>query len=217
MCLSARALIKLGRFDDASERIERALALYPQYARPFDARGELFFAKGEFPEAAEAFQKALSLDPSRQRTRMQLGQVLLIQGKVDEADALKADFMRQDRDNQEIANAVELEKEEKFAEAENIYRQILTRNPDNVSAMRLWARLGIKQERYAEAESFLQQAVKLAPGFARAWADLCKAQFEQEKQDEESERTPPTARPSRSGSPGDLSATTRLLHFVWLF
>ncbi len=184
MCLSARALIKLGRFDDASERIERALALYPQYARPFDARGELFFAKGEFPEAAEAFQKALSLDPSRQRTRMQLGQALLIQGKVDEADALKADFMRQDQDNQEIAKAVELEKEKKSDEAEKIYRQILTRHPDNVSAMRQWARLGIKQERYAEAESFLQQAVKVAPGFARAWADLCKVQFEQEKQDE---------------------------------
>ena len=177
-------MTKLGRYADASERIERALAIYPEFARPYEARGELFFAKAEFPEAAEAFQKALSLDPTRQRTRMQLGQVLIMQGQFDEAEALKAEFMLQDQDNQEIAKAVELEKEEKFAEAEKIYRQILTRHPDNVSAMRLWARLGIKQERYAEAESFLQQAVKVAPGFARAWADLCKAQFEQEKQDE---------------------------------
>jgi hypothetical protein len=50
--------------------------------------------------------------------------------------------------------------------------------------MRLWARLGFKQKRYADAEVLLQQAVKIAPGFARAWSDLCKVQFEQENQDD---------------------------------
>ncbi len=75
-------------------------------------------------------------------------------------------------------------KEEKFAEAEQIYRQILTRHPDNVSAMRLWARLGIEQKRFADAEAFLQQAVEVAPGFGRAWAELCSVQLEQEMYDD---------------------------------
>ena len=184
LCLSARALVKLGRFDEANARIEHALAIYPEFARPHEARGELLFAQGNLPAAAEAFQRALELDPKRQHARMKLGQVLLLMGRVDEARALKSEFMELSQDNQDIARAVEFEKAEKFAEAEKIYRRILTRHPDNVSAMRLWAALGIREGRYAEAEVLLRQAVKVAPGFARAWADLCKAQFEQENHDD---------------------------------
>ncbi len=184
MCLSARALIKLGRFDEAGVRIEQAESAYREWARPHEVRGELLLAKGELPDAAEAFQRALALDPKLQRTRMKLGQVFMYMGRVDEAQALKTEFMKLSQDNQDIANAVELEKEEKFAEAEKIYRQILARHPDNVAAMRLWARLGMVQEQYADAEVLLQQAVKVTPGFNRAWSDLCSAQMEQKNFDD---------------------------------
>ena len=110
-----------------------------------------------------------------------LGQVFMFMGRVDDAEALKTEFMELDEDNRDIAVAADLEKEEKFAEAEKIYRKILMRHPDNVSAMRLWAQLGIREKRYREAERLLQQAVKVAPGFSRAWADLCGMQLQQEK------------------------------------
>jgi len=184
LCLSARVLVMLKRFDEATARIEQAMSIYPEFARPHEVRGELLFAKGELPDAAKAFQQALKLDPKLQRTRMKLGQVFLYLGRSEEAEALKAEFMELGQDNQDIARATKLEKEEKFAEAEQIYQQILTRHPDNVSAMRLWARLGIEQERYAEAEVLLRQAVEVAPGFSRAWADLCRVQFELENHDD---------------------------------
>ena len=50
--------------------------------------------------------------------------------------------------------------------------------------MRLWARLGVQQERYAGAEVLLQQAAKVAPDFSRAWADLCEVQYKQDKFDD---------------------------------
>jgi len=184
LCLSARVLVMLKRFDEATARIEQAMSIYPEFARPHEVRGDLLFAKGELPDAAKAFQQALKLDPKLQRTRMKLGQVFLYLGRSEEAEALKAEFMELGQDNQDIARATKLEKEEKFAEAERIYQQILTRHPDNVSAMRLWARLGIEQERYAEAEVLLRQAVEVAPGFTRAWADLCRVQFELENHDD---------------------------------
>ncbi len=93
MCLSARALVKLERFDEADARIEHALSIYPGFARPHEVRGELLFAKGELPGAAEAFQQALKLDPKRQRARMKLGRVFMYMGRVEEALALKAEFM----------------------------------------------------------------------------------------------------------------------------
>ncbi|MCH8074073.1 MAG: tetratricopeptide repeat protein, partial [Proteobacteria bacterium] len=184
LCLSARALVQLGRFPEAHARIEGALTTYPEFAIAHEVRGELLLAKGGVSAAAEAFQKALKLDPERQQTRMKLVQVLLQMGRTEEAQALQAEIMESSQDNQDIAKAGELEKEGKHEEAEKLYRQILTRHPDNVSAMRLWARLGIEQEKYAGAEKLLQQAVKVAPGFGRAWADLCTVQYEQEKYDD---------------------------------
>ena len=108
----------------------------------------------------------------------------MVLGRVEEARALKDEFMELSQDNQDIARAAELEKEEKFAEAEKLYRQILTRHPDNVSAMRLWAQLGIREKRYADAERLLQQAVQVAPGFSRALDNLCSVQLAQEKFDD---------------------------------
>ena len=181
LCLSARALVKLGRLDEANARIEHALSIYPGFERAYEVRGELLFAKGDLPAAAEAFQEALKLVPERQRTRMKLGQVFMHLGRVEEAQALKSEVMDLSQDNQDIAKAAELEKQEKFAEAEELYRRILTRHPDNVSAMRLWAGLGMRQKRYPDAEVLLQRAVDKAPGFSRAWADLCEVQYEQEQ------------------------------------
>ena len=181
LCLSARALLKLGRIDEANARVEHALSIYPEFQRAHEARGELLLAQGQLPAAAEAFQQAMKLDPKRQQTRMKLGQVFMHMGRVEEARALQGELMELSQDNKDIAQAAELEKEGKPEEAEKLYRQILSRHPDNVSAMRLWARLGIQQKQYAGAEVPLKRAVELAPGFGRAWADLCEVQYEQGK------------------------------------
>ena len=141
LCLSARALVKLKRFDEANARIELALSIYPEFASPHEVRGDLLLAQGQPTAATEAFQQSLKLDPKRQRIRMKLGQVLMYLGRVEEARALKAELVESSQDNKDIAEAAELETEEKYEEAEELYRQILIRHPDNVSAMRLWARL----------------------------------------------------------------------------
>jgi tetratricopeptide (TPR) repeat protein len=181
LCLSARALVKLKRFDEAQTRIERALSIFPEFVRAHEARGELLLAQGQLPAAAEALRQALKLDPKRQQTRMKLGRVLIVLGRVEEARTVKEAFIEHSQENKDIARAAELEQEEKFAEAEKLYRQILMRDTDNVSAMRLWASLGIRQKQYASAEVLLKRAVMLAPGFSRAWADLVTVQFEQDK------------------------------------
>jgi tetratricopeptide (TPR) repeat protein len=174
-------MVKLKRFDEARAQIEHALSIFPEFERAHDVRGELLLAQGQLPEAAEAFQKALRINPERQRTRMQLGRIFMRLDRVEEAQALKDEFMEFGQDNKDISRATGFEKEEKFAEAEKLYRQILIRNPDNVSAMRLWAGLGIKQRQYASAEVLLKRAVKLEPGFSLAWSDLVTVQFEQDK------------------------------------
>lgn len=184
LCLSARVLLKLKRFDEANARIEHALSIYPEFAGPYEVRGDLMLAQGQPGAATEAFQKSLELDPKQQRIRIKLGKVFMYLGREEETQSLKSEFIESSQDNKDIARAAKLELEEKYEEAEKLYRQILIRHPDNVSAMRLWARLGSEQKRYPGAEVLLRQATKVAPGFKQAWVDLCKAQFEQEKFDD---------------------------------
>ena len=181
LCLSARALVKLGRFEEAKERIDHALSIFPKFERAHEAQGELLLAQGELPAAARAFEQALKIDPERRHARIKLGRLLMRMGHLDKAQALRGEFLKSSQDGRDIAKAANLEKEEKFAEAERIYRQILRRNPENASAMRLWARLGMRQKQYADAEVLLRQAVAVAPDFSQAWADLVTAQYEQQK------------------------------------
>ncbi len=187
LCLSARALTRLGRLDDADREVEKALSLFPEFDRAHEVQGDLLLAKGDLPAAAGAFEEALKLNPNRQQTRMKLGRLRMRMGHVDKAKALRGEFLKLDQDNQDIVRAVNLEKEEKPVEAERIYRDILRRHPDNVSAMRLWARLGSRQQRYRDAETLLKRAVEVAPDFNQAWADLVSVQYEQQKLDEAAE------------------------------
>lgn len=187
LCLSAQTLTRLGRLDEAAVQIEAALGIFPRFERAHEAKGDLLVARGELADAVESLEEALRLDPSRQRTRLKLGRLFLRMGYVDKARRLRGEFLKGGADNPEIVRATNLEKEGKFAEAEQIYRRILTRHPDNVTAMRLWARLGIRQKRYEEAEILLARAVEVAPDFSQAWADLVTVQYEQQKLDEAAE------------------------------
>tara|TARA_B100001059_G_C17839457_1_gene591010 strand:+ start:9161 stop:11203 length:2043 start_codon:yes stop_codon:yes gene_type:complete len=180
LCLSARSLSKLELFDRADQRIDLALNLFPEFQRAHEIRGEILFSKGFLRESADVFRRVLALDPQRQNARVKLSQILMILGEEGEVEKLRQELLRDSQDNQDIARAVDFERQSKFSDAEKIYRKILTRHPDNVSAMRLWARLGLRQRQFKTSEVFLKRAVELAPGFEEAWADLCEAQYEQE-------------------------------------
>ena len=64
LCLSARVLVKLKRFDEANARIEHALSIYPEFAIPHEVRGDLLLAQGQPDAAAEAFQRHWNSIPS---------------------------------------------------------------------------------------------------------------------------------------------------------
>ena len=58
LCLSARTLTRLGRFDEAQAQINTALGAFPEFDRAYEARGDLLVAKGELTDAADALGEA---------------------------------------------------------------------------------------------------------------------------------------------------------------
>jgi tetratricopeptide (TPR) repeat protein len=181
LCLSARALIRLKQPEQAEARANAALALYPDYPRPYEILGELFMAHGKTEQAVDSYRRAVALEPARADTHMKLAMALMKLGQTEEADNAIKEANRHSPHRDLIAKAAEFERSGDPASAEKLYRQILTREPDNVEALRLLAAAATRTNHYSDAELFLQRAVDCAPNFARARADLISVQLERDK------------------------------------
>ena len=181
LCLSAKALIRLDQTDLAESRANAAAKLYPDFPKPHEILGQIHMHRGDAGRAAEAFRRATELDPTQSDTHLKLGMALMKLGRTEEAEKAIENSKRLDPNRELIARAARLEAEEDRAAAEKIYRQILSRDPDNVEALRLLAIIATKKYYYADAELLLQRAVDCAPEFIRARADLISVQLERDK------------------------------------
>jgi tetratricopeptide (TPR) repeat protein len=71
-----------------------------------------------------------------------------------------------------MALAAEHHRAGRLKEAEQLYREVLRQNPDQVDALRLLGLLVLGASRAEEAEQLLRRAVAIAPDFTAAWLDL---------------------------------------------
>jgi tetratricopeptide (TPR) repeat protein len=179
LCLAARANIALRQFPVAQRHVEHALRLQPEFAVAHDVYGDLLLAEGRAGTAAKAYEQALRLDPARAATLAKLDRARTT------AAAEPAGAVRQQRGRMafedEIGEAERLAAEGNVQAAEDIYRNILRKDPDHVEAARLLAGVAVEHERLADAEVFLRRAVTLAPDYLRAWVDLANVQRDQDK------------------------------------
>lgn len=181
LCLSARALILLGRYADAEERLISAVALDPDFPRPHIIRGEMLLTQGQFQNATTEFRRAIELGNDDPDTHIKLARALMLQGDREAANQAVDESMRLDPERQQLAKAFELEIAGNAPDAEKIYRDVLTRDPENVDALRLLAGTATSLNQHRDAEILLKRAVELAPDFGRALADLVVNLIEQEK------------------------------------
>ena len=184
LCLSGRALLMLGRSADADARLADAIDQFPDFSRSHVVVGEMRLSQGRHEDAANALRRAIELGDLDPNTQLKLGRALMLMGDQEEAKNAVNESMRLDPTRADFAPAYELEQGGKGKEAEEIYRNVLARDPENVEALRLLAATASSQKRYRDAEILLERALELAPDFGRALADLVICQIELEKIDE---------------------------------
>lgn len=168
LVLAARANLALRRFDEAQTRAETALQTYPKFAAAHDVLGDLWLVQDRAESALECYRQALELGSSAQLLEQKIARArqtmeLLANGPMPKQVMPYAD---------EISRAQQLERDGQHKEAETIYRNILTEDPDHVEACRLMAGVACIHEEYQDAKIFLQRALKLAPDYLRAMVDL---------------------------------------------
>jgi tetratricopeptide (TPR) repeat protein len=83
--LEAEVLSRLGRFEDAKERLKTALQLNPLFAPVHYLFGSLFNEEGRVEEAKKSFKKALYLNKNFTLARFSLANIYKSEGKSHEA------------------------------------------------------------------------------------------------------------------------------------
>jgi len=131
-----------GQADRATEQLVAALEIDPSLRAAYPLLGRAYRQSGDLASAVSILKKALDSDPGDQESRYALGQTFVAMGHVDEG-------------------RTELEKYER------IRQQITSADADYKAA-----ESRLSENKFAEAEKLLREALRLAPAYGPALQSL---------------------------------------------
>ena len=181
LCLAAQCQLILHRYEDARKCAEQAAKLFPNFFLAHEVLGDLFYIAGQYDMAVRKYELVKNLEPGRHGIKERLQKSREDRDKKTTKSAL--DKKREQRKQFALMmdKAAEHGQKGETDKAEDIYRNILAKDPDHVEAARLLAKIAAEHKAFRDAEVFLQRAVKNAPDYARAWFELANVLREQEK------------------------------------
>ncbi len=166
---------------DAVEPLQQAVALAPRFARARENLGQALMAVGRLDEAVQQLQQAVQLDPQAEAVRMKLAHALALSGRGEEADTIYEQALISAPDLRRLVEAGEHLREGRLPECEQVCRELLAENADNVNALRLLAKAAGDRGRWGLAERLLTRVLILAPGFDDARIDLARVYKQQDR------------------------------------
>jgi len=165
-------LLKKKQHDEAEVFLKRTIELEPAFAKPYEDLGLLYLDRGDAEQALACLEKAIVLDESLESARRGVAVALQRLGRNDEAEAARARFMTLSPAAQSLAEADKLRKAGDTERAEQICQELITREPDNIAALRLLAVIAADDGRSVKAEGLLRRILKLAPDNVAVLGDL---------------------------------------------
>ncbi len=180
--LLGHALMKQDRLKEAEEQLQFAITLKPDFPQLYEDLGSVFAMSRRFDEAIPLFEKAIRLEPRLPLAHKKLGQALAAVGRGTEADEHFEEFFEKDPEAGVIAIGANHLKAGRTDEAKNSFRDVLRKNPDNVSAMRYLGQIYFREDKnFEEAEAWLRRATTVAPDYTGAWMTLGPVLLESNK------------------------------------
>ncbi len=165
-------LIKKGRYGEAQKCLEQAIELEPRFAKPHEDLGALYLASGRPAAAIAPFETAIGIDPQQASAYHGLATAFERSGRSEEADAARKRFLALSPGSKALAEAAQLRLAGQTGRAENICGEILAKDPRNIHALRLLAKICADTQRDAAAEGLLRRIISVAPDFLFAYKDL---------------------------------------------
>lgn len=183
-CLLATALNRQHKFEEAETELRQVVDRFPEIPKAHLELGHALFGQGRGQEGVDCFQRVVDLTPDKSVAHLDLSVALSKVGRDKAARRALEQSFRLDPRRRELLMGAEHHREGRHEEAERIYRGVLAREPDNVSAIRLLGSLASDTGRHGIAVRQLRKAVEMQPDFFAAWIDLARELSEQERFDE---------------------------------
>jgi predicted Zn-dependent protease len=152
----------------AVQVLEPLVATHPQWAL---AHYELALALGGVERNAAAVQAlrcAVAIKPDMADAWRALGDELVAAGDAAGADAAYAQNIRASTKDPHLLKAAAALCENQIPQAEALLRAHLKKYPTDVAAIRMFAEVAARLQRYQDAEKLLARCLELAPSFVAA-------------------------------------------------
>ncbi len=169
------------KFDDALRTLRKAQKRAPDFPMVHQEIGLTLMAMDRADEAIKALRKAVALKPEMPIAWKALGDILAAQGNQKESRKAHREHLACTVRNPELVEAGDHLFAGRLAKAETICREVLKKDPLDVSAIRMLATIGIKLGRYGDAEKLLTRCLELAPDFHLARNDYANALSKQQQ------------------------------------
>lgn len=160
---TAVCLRYLGQHKEALATLGKLISFDAEYAKGYQEMGHCYRDLKQNNEALRAYEFAVQLNPMLNASWIQIAKLLTQQALHHGAEQALAKAKANEALPAPVQNAYHLFYEGKIKRAEDIVRQILKAQPRYVPAMRLLAQIAVKLYVLQDAETLLQNALKLAP------------------------------------------------------
>ena len=177
----AAALRAQGHKKDAVQQLESLIESAPDFALAQQELGCAYADTGQLMAAIEALQRAVRIQQKMPACWKLMGELFLVDG--DEASANEAfrQHLLASNEDPNLVGAIDLFRKDRLGQAERLCRDFLNENPNNVTAIRLLAEIGIKVGVYVDAERLLERCLELAPDFRLARLNYANVLAKREK------------------------------------
>jgi tetratricopeptide (TPR) repeat protein len=141
------------------------------------ALANLYMEEKRFPDAESMLRKLATANAGAAVLHTQLGRVLAAEGKYEEASSeMEAGIKLAPGDTLALRDLADLDLlSKKYAEAEPLYRQLLTTQPKDADLHHSLGKSLLDQRKFPEAQAEFVAAVNLKPDFGDAYWDLAVA------------------------------------------
>jgi tetratricopeptide (TPR) repeat protein len=171
----------LNQIVQALKTLEQLEQKHPQFSLLFQERGYCFMALRDLPRAIDAFLRAVSLNPALTTSWVMLERLYRIAGQAKRATAASEHISVLQHLPPEVLRAGSLFSDGDLVAAEHILQRYRMDGGNHVEALRLLGRIAHPRNALDEAETLLENALKLAPNYRAARVDYIRVLLDAQK------------------------------------
>ncbi|RPI52430.1 MAG: tetratricopeptide repeat protein [Acidobacteria bacterium] len=170
----AGAATALGRFAQAAQALERAVALRPADGDAWADLGNVYLQDGRPDEAQRALQRALALDATMPRANNTMALAALRKGETNAAETYFREAIRHQPELAEAQNNLGnlLAGRKAYAEAGHHFEKAIRANPSYVEARHSYGMVLALTGAYPRAAAELEAVLRASPSLLQASLDL---------------------------------------------